>query len=342
MRAVVFERPGVVESRELPMPVPREGEVVVKVAACGICGTDTHIYRGEYMSTYPLVGGHEMAGTIAAVGHGVGDWREGDRVTLDPNVFCGHCYFCKNNRANHCLNFAGIGVTVDGGFAEYVRVPARNVYALPTGLSFGEAALIEPVSCVIYALERIRMHPGSSVVVFGAGPMGQLMQRACQHSGAAVVTCVDLDVARLELARELGARNTVVAGPEAPEQLRQIAPHGFDVVIDATGSPAVVEALPRYAKPTAKILYFGVCPSDAKVLVSPYDIFKNDWEIYGSFALRYTFYPAIDFIESGAIRVLPIISHRISLEQLPGIFRGEPLPASDVGVGSRLKVLVRP
>ncbi len=338
MRAVVFERPGVAVEREVPAPEPRPGEVVVRVAACGVCGTDAHIFRGEYMAEYPIVGGHELAGTVAALGEGVEEWREGDRVAIDPNIFCGECYFCRSNRANHCLRLSGVGVTRDGGFAEYVSAPARNLYSVPEGISLEDAALIEPVSCVVYAIQRVRALAGSSALVFGAGPMGQLLLQGLRRSGAASVTLVDRVASRLELARQLGAESVVLSSGDEPprEELRAIQPIGFDVVVDATGLPSVVERMFEFAKPTAKILFFGVCPRGETAAISPYDVFQNDWEIYGSFALRYTFYPAIDLISSGAVQVRPIVSHALPLADLPAYMRGE-LRLERAG-----KILVKP
>lgn len=338
MRAVLFERPGEAAEREAPTPEPKPGEVVVRVAACGVCGTDAHIFRGEYMAEYPIVGGHELAGTIAALGPGVTNWREGDRVAVDPNIFCGDCYFCKSNRANHCQRFSAVGVTRDGGFAEYVAAPARNLYRVPDGLSLEEAALVEPVSCVVYALQRVRVLAGSSALIFGAGPMGLLLLQGLRRSGAASVTVVDRVASRLELARQLGAEGiALAAGDEPPrDQLRAIQPLGFDVVVDATGLPRVVERMFEFAKPTAKILFFGVCPKGETAAISPYDVFQNDWEIYGSFALRYTFYPAIDLISSGAVQVRPIVSHALTLGELPAYMRG------DLRLERAGKILVKP
>ena len=325
MRAVVFERPGEVLEREVPTPEPASGEVVVRVAACGVCGTDAHIFRGEYMADYPIVGGHELAGTIASLGCGVTGWHEGDRVAVDPNIFCGDCYFCKSNRANHCQRFSAVGVTRDGGFAEYVAAPARNLYRVPDGLSLQDAALVEPVSCVVYALQRVRALAGSSALVFGAGPMGQLLLQGLRRSGAASVAVVDRVPTRLALARQLGAESVVLAAGDEPprDELRSLKPLGFDVVVDATGLPKVVEGMFEFAKPTAKILFFGVGPKGETVAISPYDVFQNDWEIYGSFAPRYTFHPAIDLISSGAIQVRPVVSHSIPLQDLPTYLRGE-------------------
>lgn len=342
MRAVLFDGPKSVRVEDLATPRPGPSEVLVKVEACGICGTDGHIYLGEYaLANYPVVAGHEMAGTIAALGPGVAGWREGDRVTLDPNIFCGECYYCRSNRANHCENIQVIGVNRQGGFAEYVVVPTKNIFALPDSLSFEEGALIEPVSCVAYALSRIQMKPASSVLVFGAGPMGQLIHQAVRRSGASSLVIVDLDPKRLALAQKLGAEQAILAGPDQDEALRKLQPRGFDVVIDVTGVPKVVEGLFNYAKPTAKILFFGVCPADAKVSISPYDIFQNDYEIYGSFALRYTFHEAIELMLSGSVQTAPLVSHRMALSELSSAFTGNGFPAGDAD-GLRLKVLAKP
>jgi threonine dehydrogenase-like Zn-dependent dehydrogenase len=303
-----------------------------------VCGTDAHIFRGEYMANYPIVGGHELAGRITALGAGVTGWCEGERVSVDPNIFCGDCYFCRSNRANHCLWFSAVGVTRDGGFAEYVTAPARNLYRVPEGISFEDAALIEPVSCVVYALQRIRVLAGSSALIFGAGPMGQLLLQGLRRSGAASVTVVDRVPSRLELAVQLGAENAILSSGDEPprDELRRLQPLGFDVVVDATGLPKVVEGMFEFAKPTAKILFFGVCPKGETVAISPYEVFENDWEIYGSFALRYTFYPAIDLISSGAVQVRPVVSHSIALGDLPAYMRGE------LRLGRAGKILVRP
>ena len=152
--------------------MPGPGQALLKVEVCGVCGTDHHIYLGEYMSPYPIVGGHEFAGVIAALGPDVKGWQVGDRVAADPNVFCGDCYYCKSNRANHCLNFDAVGVTLNGAFAEYVLVPTRTLYALPPGLSFEEAALVEPVSCVVYALSRVKIVPRQQRRRVRRGPHG--------------------------------------------------------------------------------------------------------------------------------------------------------------------------
>lgn len=193
MKAAVIETPGRVVVQEVPDPQPAPDEVIVSVALAGLCGTDLHIYAGEINSVYPIIPGHEVVGTIAEVGDGVTDLTPGMHVTFDPNIPCGQCHFCRRLRFNHCLNWQGIGVTRDGGFAERVAVPAKVIY--PIGdLPFERAVFIEPLSCVVYGLQRATPALGDRALIFGAGPIGLLLMQAIQRAGAAQVVVTDLQV----------------------------------------------------------------------------------------------------------------------------------------------------
>ena len=186
MRAIVLDRPGSFRVTEVPDPTPGPGQVVVKVDACGICGTDLHIMDGEFPPTpYPITPGHEFAGTIAAVGADVTmDLPVGAPVAVDPSIYCGHCRRCRAGRANLCENWAAIGDTVDGAFAEYVAVPAANVYRLPAGFDGQTAAMVEPLACAVHGLRRLGPVFGDSVVLTGAGTMGLLLLQLLVHAGA--------------------------------------------------------------------------------------------------------------------------------------------------------------
>ncbi|NPV06644.1 MAG: zinc-dependent alcohol dehydrogenase family protein [Anaerolineae bacterium] len=336
MRAVVIDGLGEISVREVPFPAPGPNEVTIKVEACGLCGTDAHIYHGEFLSSYPIIPGHEFAGTVAEVGDAVTDWEAGARVAVDPSVFCHDCFFCKSDRGNHCLRWNGVGVTRAGGLAEYVAVPGANLYRIDESLTFEQGAFIEPISCVVYGLRRLKPQAGDQALVFGAGPIGLLHTQLLARGGTSAVTVVDLEEDRLEQALKLGARHTVRAGPEQDATLKRLAPLGFDLVVDATGVPQVVESTFRYVMPTGKIMFFGVCPKEATIQVSPFDVYQRDLEIYGSFALRYTFYYARDLLTNGAVQVEPLISHRVGLEDAaaaiadPGRFPG------------RMKMMVHP
>ena len=335
MQAVVFPEPESIQVEQVPDPACERDEVIVQVAASGLCGTDLHIYRNEYMSDFPVIPGHEFSGVVVEVGKEVTDFRPGDRVTVDPNLYCGHCYFCRNEQANHCLNWQGVGITRPGSFAEYLAAPARATYKVPDSLSDAQAAFVEPVSCVIHALKRLRVWPGDEVLIFGAGPMGLLLVQALGHSGASQVVVVEKQPERLALAGRLGATATVVAGPEQSEALHELAPYGFAIVVDATGVPAVIEQAFNYLKPRGQFLQFGVTPKDAHIRLSPYDIFQHDWTIIGSFALCYTFQPAIAWLEGGVVDVAPLISHTLPLTEFP-------MALHEFAAGRTMKVHLRP
>ncbi len=316
MKAAVLE--GVkrlVVRSDVPVPTIGPADVLVRARACGVCGTDVHIWDGEFFPTFPLVPGHELAGEVAAVGAEVEGLRAGDRVMVDPTVTCEGCHFCMTQRQNHCLHWNAVGVTRDGGFAEYVRVPAKNCYRFER-VSFSEAAFTEPLACVVFGQDRARIALGSQVLVLGAGPIGQLHLQASRANGAAAVTVVDTVESKLELAAKLGAAHTVIADGDLDTKLRKIARWGFDVVIDATGNPRALAQGIAHATPGGRVLVFGVCSPDAKVEVSPFDIYRRDLEIIGSFAIRRTYDRAFQLMENGVIDVKPLIAEKLPIEEI--------------------------
>jgi 2-desacetyl-2-hydroxyethyl bacteriochlorophyllide A dehydrogenase len=336
VKAAYYQAQRQLDVRDAPDPEAGASEVVIRVGACGICGTDQHIFEGDFFPSYPLIGGHELAGEIAELGPQSVETtlREGDRVAVDPSLFCGVCFFCQRAQGNHCLNWNGIGVTRDGGFAEYVVAPTANVY--PIGdMPYEVAAFIEPISCVVYGLKRLRIPVGANALVYGAGPIGLLMLQLVAHSGASSVAVVDLKEEKLKLARSLGAHDAVVADAQADDALREISPLGFDVVVDCTGVPSVVEHMFTHVRNEGKLLFFGVNPPDARITLSPYDVYRKDLEILGSFALRYTFHDALALLEGGAIDVKPLLSERFPIERFP-----EALALA--GSGDALKVQIQP
>jgi 2-desacetyl-2-hydroxyethyl bacteriochlorophyllide A dehydrogenase len=313
MKAATLLEPNKPIFTTAPEPQIGADDVLIKVHSAGICGTDIHILKGEYMARYPLIPGHEFSGEVAAVGANVTRFKAGDRVTADPNVPCNRCYFCQRNEPNQCLNLRAIGVTGNGAFAEYVAAPEGNVFSIEN-IPYRAAALIEPLACVVWGLKQVEVQPGDSVVIFGAGPMGCLLVQAVKKAGAARIVVVDLAEWRLELAAQLGATDTLVADANVAQRLMQLEPYGYDIVTDATGVPSVIEGLFAYAKSRAKIWIFGVAPIGAKAAFVPYDVFRKDLKIIGSFAVNRTFPQSIALIQSGAIQVEPLISHSLPLE----------------------------
>ncbi|MBI4950719.1 MAG: zinc-dependent alcohol dehydrogenase family protein [Myxococcales bacterium] len=316
MKAAVLEAVQSIRVRDdLPEPEIGPTDVLVRSKACGICGTDVHIWEGDFFPTYPLVPGHELAGEVVRVGGEVAGLAPGDRVMVDPTVTCEACHFCMINRQNHCLHWNAVGVTRDGGFAELVRVPAKNCYRFGA-VGWSEAAFAEPLACVVFGQDRARIELGSEVLVLGAGPIGQLHLQASRVNGAAAVTVVDRVEQKLEAARAHGAAETVVADGTQEARLRKIAPYGFDVVIDCTGVAQVMADSIRYVKSGGRYLVFGVCGPGDKIPVSPFEIYRRDLEIIGSFAIRRSYDRAFKLLEKGAIKVGGLIAEQLPLEDI--------------------------
>lgn len=318
MKAVCFEGPFRVSIVEMSTPTPGPQDVLIRVEAAGICGTDLSLYAGEHDPRYPLVPGHEFSGVVVEVGKDVIGLAPGDRVSVDPNLYCDRCHYCHRDLQNHCEAWEAIGVTRAGGFAEYVVAPQQSVYSIGS-LSFAEGAFIEPLACVVYGQERAGIRLGDSVLIFGAGPIGLLHLQLAKRAGAARTVVVDLKPERLRIAEQMGADAAIASGGKQPlaTALKEISPYGFDLVIDATGVPAVVEEALAYAAKGGKLLVFGVCPNESEIRVNPYEIFRRDLQIMGTFALRKSFAAARDLLEAGALDVKPLIGATVNLEDFP-------------------------
>lgn len=337
MRAAVITAPGKLQTQELPVPEAGTGQVRVKVASTGVCGTDLHLLGGHFHAVFPLVPGHEIAGLIDQVGPGVRDLKEGDAVALDPVISCGTCYYCQKGLRQHCERFQALGVTMAGGFAEYVVAPAGNAYKVGQ-MPLEVAAFAEPLGCVAWGIQRLKPEPATKALLFGAGPIGLLLMQALLASGASSVTVVDPIQERLELAHKLGASRTLKTSPSVMQELRDLEPYGFDIVTEATGRPEVVQEMPNLASKGGKILIFGVSPDDATVPFSPYQIFQNDLTVLGSFSLNATVPMALEWLASGRVRVEELITHRLPIEHLNQALDYKNHP----GMAGAQKVLIEP
>lgn len=326
MRAAIITEPGTITLGQRPDPTPAPDGVVLRVGACGICGTDLHIADGEFPpSPYPLVPGHEFAGEVVeAGGNAPGGLRPGDRVAVDPSLFCGYCTYCRAGRGNLCANWGAVGDTVDGAFAEYVAVPAANCYRIPDSLTMREGALAEPLSCAVHGVRRVGVEAGERFLLFGAGTMGLLLQQLLQNAGAEV-TMVDRIPERLAIAAELGAKHTAV-------DIAQIDGE-FDAAADATGAPAAIEAAFTALRRGGRLLVFGVAAEDARVSLSPFRIYNDEITVVGSMAVLHSFGTAVDLLGSGTLRTAPLLSHALPLESFP-----EALQLMRSGVGVKIQV----
>jgi 2-desacetyl-2-hydroxyethyl bacteriochlorophyllide A dehydrogenase len=319
VKAAIWEQPGELRIGEREDPTPGHGELVVEVGACGMCGTDLHIADGALAPTpYPIVPGHEFAGEIVAIGPSVEGWSEGDRVAVDPSLFCGHCEYCRIGRGNLCANWNAIGDTVDGAFAEYVKVPAANAYALPDELDFRQGALIEPLSCAVRGMHRIEIQPGESALVVGAGTMGLLLQQLILRAGAKRVAVVDTNEGKLGLAEKLGADAVATSTEELGD---------FDVAVDATGAPPAIESAFDALRRGGRLMIFGVAHGDARVSLSPFRIYNDEITVLGSMAVLHSYGPAVDLMAAGAIDTGSMLTHDFPLDgfgdALETVRRGE-------------------
>jgi 2-desacetyl-2-hydroxyethyl bacteriochlorophyllide A dehydrogenase len=328
VRSAVISAPGVVEVSTVDDPTPGPREVVVEVAACGLCGTDLHILHGEFAPTLPIVPGHEFAGTVVAVGTAVTERRVGDRVAVDPSLFCHECYYCRRGRDNLCERWAAIGVTVPGGAAQFAKAPVANCVPLPGHVRLADAALIEPLSCAVRGYDILRAELAATVLFYGAGTMGLMMLELAKRTGAATVDVVDLNPERLATARQLGCTSAVTSADELDR------PRGWDVVIDATGNQhAIQDGLSRVGK-AGTFLQFGVADYAARATIEPYRIYNQEITITGSMAVLHSYERAAELFAQGVIDPDVFISDRLPLERYP-----EALQQFAAGVGRKIQVL---
>jgi D-arabinitol dehydrogenase (NADP+) len=307
MRALNIVEPGRAVVLEMKRPEPGPGEVLIEVMACGICGTDIHIFRGEYIGAYPIIPGHEFSGIVEEVGEGVTRFKRGDHVAVEPNIACNNCYNCLHNRQNFCLNWEAVGVTRPGAMAHYVLAPEENTFDIGS-LPFEAGALMEPLSCIIHGLQELDISLADRIAVLGAGPIGLLMIQLIRHMGAVEVIAVDRNRARLDAAARYGASPTVT-------DVNLLKPDGYDVVVDATGVVEVMSKTLDFVRPGGSVLLFGVPPKGKPMQIEPFTMFRKGLSIFSSFTSVRNSYQAVSLLQSGIIDFGGIISHSLSLDE---------------------------
>ncbi|HSX95859.1 MAG TPA: zinc-dependent alcohol dehydrogenase family protein [Streptomyces sp.] len=328
MKAAVIESVGKAVVIEVPDPAPGPRDVVVEVAACGLCGTDLHILQGEFAPSLPIVPGHEFAGEVVGVGGRVTELSVGDRVAVDPSLYCHECRYCRTGHNNLCERWAAIGVTTAGGAARYAVAPVANCVRLPEHVRTQDAALVEPLSCAVRGYDVLRARLGAHVLIYGSGTMGLMMLELAKRTGAASVDMVDVNPTRLETARRLGVSGAA-AGPDELER-----PQGWDVVVDATGNAAAIQdGLGRVAK-AGTFLQFGVADYATRVTIDPYRIYNQEITITGSMAVLHSFERAAELFAGGVLDPEVFISDRVPLERYP-----EALEQFASGVGRKIVVV---
>ncbi len=320
MKALLLSSYNQLDLVNMPVPEPRDDELLIRIKACGICGSDVHGYDGSTGRRLPpLVMGHEAAGIVESVGKAVSDFRPGDRVTFDSTVYCTACFYCLRGQANLCDNREVIGVSTPtfrrmGAFAEFVTVPARIAYRLPDNLPFTHAAMIEAVSVAVHAASLTPIALDDAVVVVGAGMIGLLTLQAVRLSGAGKILVVDVDEARLELARSLGATHTFNSrnADVIPQVLDHTDGRGADASIECVGSTVPVKlAIDSVCKGGAVTLVGNIAPTIELGLQS---VVTRQIRLQGSCASSGEYPACISLLSRGAIQVEPLISAVAPLE----------------------------
>ncbi|WP_043531534.1 Zn-dependent oxidoreductase [Litchfieldella xinjiangensis] len=304
---------------EIETPQAAPGEVLVRVAYAGICGSDMHIIHGENAFVrFPRITGHEFAGTVEALGEGVEGLSIGDRVCIDPVINCGECYPCRIGRPNVCTALEVIGVHRNGGFEEQVNVPAANAHRLPDNVGLDAAALVEPYTIAANVLDRMQPVAGDRLLIFGAGVIGLTILQMARALGLEDITVTDVIDERLATARELGASRTFNGRQDDIEAAMQelTGGEGIPLIADAACVPALLPQILRIASPAGRVglLGFNPNPSDLVQL----EVIKKELTLVGSRLNNRKFPEVIDLMASGRLDALALVSHRLPLAEMPG------------------------
>lgn len=325
MKALLLSKYRQLELADLPTPQPAPGEVLIRVGACGICGSDVHGYDGSSGRRIPpIVMGHEAAGSIEAVGAGVSNLRVGDRVTFDSTIYCGACGHCRRGEVNLCDHRQVLGVSCGdyrraGAFAEYVAVPSRIVYPLPESISFAEAALLEAVAVAMHAVSLGQVAASHTALVIGAGTIGLLILQALRAAGVSRAFIFDVDATRLKLAERLGAPAILSSAAEPVAQVQQLTKGvGVDVVFEAVGrNETVAAAIGGVRKGGTVVLVGNIQP---EVTLPLQKVVTRQIRLQGSCASAGEYPKAIELMASGAIQVKPLITAIAPLDEGPQWF----------------------
>ena len=318
-----------VEEHEMPKVGPKD--VLIQVKACGVCGTDVHIYEGDKGAaevTPPTILGHEFSGVIAEVGSEVTNYKAGDRVCIDPNCYCGACEPCRNGVVHYCEHMIGYGTTVNGGFAEYCAVNERQVYKLGDNTSFEQGAMTEPVACCLHGMDMCEIRPGHQVVVIGGGMIGLLMLQLSRLAGAAKVALLEPVESKREVGKKLGA--DICIDPiheDVKARLKEEGMTWVNTVIECVGRPSTIEQAIDIAGNKAVVMMFGLTKPDETISVKPFEIFRKELVLKASYINPYTQKRALNLIDSGRLDVSSMVYEVADLDELADILSNPKLRA---------------
>lgn len=323
MRAAVLVEPGRFEVQNVPKPEPAPGEALIKIARTGICGTDIHIFNGHYAAeNLPMIPGHEFTGNVAALGPGVSGLTVGQPVVVDMNIGCGNCYWCRRNEILNCPEMQQIGITMDGAFAEYISMPARLVIPAPENVPTEVLALTEPLACVVRAARKAQVTFGQSVVVLGAGPIGNLHVQLLRTIGAAPIIVADISPQRLEMAVNAGA-DYGVSDPAALRQtvLEATDGRGADIVIESVGSSALYAQATELMRKGGHLAAFGITGDGETLALDILTTILQENSVKGSVAgMGQDMHDSLTLLAHGRIATEPFTGASFTLEEIQQAF----------------------
>jgi 2-desacetyl-2-hydroxyethyl bacteriochlorophyllide A dehydrogenase len=299
--------------------------VLIKVHACGVCGTDFHIFNGEAPASAPVIIGHEYTGEVIDTGSNVKDIKPGDNIAVNPNIHCGYCEYCREGRIHLCKNLKALGVTINGGFAQYSVLPQTQAYKIPAGFPYAYAAMSEPLSCCLHGINQADIQLSDSVVIVGAGAIGILILQLALLKGARKVIVIEPQQSKRAIAMGLGADSVIdPAGEHFTEQLNDILPGGADVVIECVGTQQAAETSLHIVKKGGRLVIFGLASPTAVLSLPLQYFFHKEITIKSSLLNPNTFQTAVDLIVSNKIKIDVIHPEEIQLDgnSLQSLFTG--------------------
>ena len=339
MKAAVFFGKGDIRIENIEKPEPKAGEVLIKVMACGICGTDVHIFNGDEGAAPTPAGtvlGHEFAGIVEAVGVDVKDIAVGDRVCVDPNELCNECYYCKSGIGHFCENMTGYGTGVNGGFAEYCVVPQSQTYKFAATTTYEQAAMAEPLACCVHGIDMCNISCGDTVAIIGGGMIGMIMLQLAKISGAGKLIMIEPIAEKREVAKNLGADLSIdPIGQNVKAVLEENGISRISTVIECVGKVATMKQAIEIAGQKSTVMLFGLTAPDDVLEIKPFELFKKEVVLKASYINPYTQKRALELIEGSKVDVSSVVYAIEPLEKLPAIL-------ADASLRAKGKIIIQP
>lgn len=324
MKAAVWSDYGKIEMKEVPLPVIGDDEVLLKVRAAGVCVTDLHVYKGEFLyGRPPHILGHEICGEVAETGRNVTGFKKGQRVAVETSIGCGYCALCKSGNSHLCKQTQEIGTTPHfGGYAQYVKAPAKNLFPVPDGVTDEEVAILESINCPAGALMRWGVRAGETVVVYGVGPAGLAFIQTAKALGAGKVIAVARNRKRLERSLKFGADVIICSSEEdVLAKIRELTDgEGPGLICEATGAPEIIEESCEVARNGGKIILYGLPFEKAQIHFPVKTIIMKQLDVHGALGNPLSWEPLLNLIASGRINLKDMVTHTYSLDRIADAF----------------------